>query len=114
MPTQNTNPNSSEPQQRTVERPSLFTLEGKWVDLTVPFDGADHAIAPIPCPACKNSESVKVQGMQKRIATDDHAWESYALTTCCGAFVGTMRHEVDTLFGLREDIAMSQLGIRIY
>lgn len=71
------------------------------------------AVADGTCPKCGH-EPFHVQGANQRIASDDRAYESDARCVACKAFVGVLRQETETLFGLREDEAMSRLGIRIY
>lgn len=89
------------------------------------FSGADHAVAEGPCPGCQSLESYecgeratvagfRVQGRGRRIAPDDRAYEADAVAMCCDGAVGTLRLETNTLFGLREDEAVSRLGVRIY
>jgi hypothetical protein len=74
---------------------------------------APYAIADGACPHCK-AEPFKVAGARRRISSDDRAYEADGGCIACEKFVGILRQETNTLFGLREDEAMSRLGIRIY
>ena len=68
-----------------------------------PFAGADHAVVvDTLCPSCGVSP-FKVAGTGRHIAPDDRAYEADAVALCCDKSVGTLRVEVNTLFGLRED-----------
>lgn len=77
------------------------------------FAEADHAVAEGCCPAC-TTELFRVQGTGRRIAADDRAYEADAVCLACAQLVGTLRVEVNTLFGLREDEAVARLGVKIY
>jgi hypothetical protein len=74
---------------------------------------ANHAIAPGQCPACY-AEPFRVQGTGKRIAADDRAYEADGVCMACSQSVGTLRVEVNTLFGLREDEAVFRSGVKVY
>ena len=74
---------------------------------------ADHATAEGRCPTCR-AEPFRVQGTGKRIAADDRAYEADAVCLACTQFIGTLRVEVNTLFGLREDEAVFRSGVKIY
>lgn len=78
-----------------------------------PFNGADHAVVKGACPHC-TAMPFKVAGTGRRPSTDDQAYEADAVALCCRTPVGILRAEVNTLFGVREDEAVSRLGIRIY
>ena len=70
---------------------------------------------PVPdekCPHC--AEPLKVGGANKRIAEDDRAYESDAGCISCGRYVGTLRLETGTLFGVREDEAVLRGRVRVY
>lgn len=77
------------------------------------FDGADHAVIDGVCPFCK-AAPFKVAGTGRRISDDDRAYEADGVALCCHKHVGLLRMEMNTLFGLREDEAVANLGIRIY
>jgi hypothetical protein len=90
-----------------VSKPKIFLLrdDERW-PLEVAFREADHATCPgHACPRC-GSEAFGVNGSNKRPSEDDRAWEADGYSTCCNAFVGTIRLEVSTLFGVREDRAV--------
>jgi hypothetical protein len=74
---------------------------------------ADHAVADGRCPSC-HTEPFRVQGTGRRIAADDRAYEADAVCLACTQTVGTLRVEVNTLFGLREDEAVFRSGVKIY
>lgn len=65
------------------------------------------------CPKC-GAAPLKVQGTGRRPSADDRAWEADAVAVCCGAYVGTLRAEVNTLFGVREDRAVLEGRCRVY
>lgn len=99
----------------------LLVEKGKARQCREPFAGADHAVAFGPCPGCGRQDSYgvgtygfKVAGTGKRPSADDRAWEADAVALCCNKHVGILRVEPNTLFGVREDEAVSRLGIRIY
>lgn len=74
---------------------------------------ADHAVVDGACPHCK-ATPLKVAGHGRRISSDDRAYEADGSCVACVVFVGVIRAETNTLFGLREDEAVSRLGVRIY
>lgn len=74
---------------------------------------AESVTVPGECPYCA-SKTWRVAGQNKRISHDDIAYEADAIALCCGGAVGVLRAETNTLFGLREDEALSRFGIRIY
>jgi hypothetical protein len=79
-----------------------------------PAPDADHAVVVgACCPYCGVSP-FKIAGSGRRPSKDDRAWEADAGCLACKAHVGTLRLEVNTLFGVREDEAVARLGIRIY
>jgi hypothetical protein len=76
-------------------------------------NGGDHALIDGACQHC-GAAPFKAAGAGKRPSADDRAWEADAVAICCNRHVGILRVEVNTLFGVREDEAVSRLGIRIY
>jgi len=64
------------------------------------------------CPACARTP-LRVRGDGKRMSDDDRAYEANAVCYDCGVFVGVIRAEVDTMFGVREDQAIG-LRARVY
>ena len=79
-----------------------------------PVPNADHAVVvDTLCPGC-GVAPFKVAGTGRRIAANDRAYEADAVALCCDRSVGTLRVEIDTLFGLREDEAVLRMGVRIY
>jgi hypothetical protein len=83
--------------------------------LTLPErdDGSVSLGVDVCCPSC-GVRGVKVSGRNKRISQDDIAYESDAYCTSCREFVGELRLEVSTLFGLREDHAVLYGRCRVY
>ncbi len=87
---------------------------GARIACVVPFAEADHCVPTGPCPACKRADT-KLAGSNVRYSADDRAYESDAKALCCGAWVGTLRAEPSTLFGVREDSAVLLNGrCRVY
>lgn len=98
-----------------MKQPKIFLLvvDGPRRKLSLAFAEADHTTAEGACPAC-GAEAFGVQGGGKRPSADDRAWEADAVSTCCKQHVGTIRHEVNTLFGVREDRAVLEGRCRVY
>jgi hypothetical protein len=86
---------------------------GKRLVCRVPYPEANHAVVQGAKCVC-GAEPFKVQGAHKRIASDDRAYEADAVCPACGAHVGILRAEVETLFGLREDRAVLEGRFRVY
>lgn len=76
-------------------------------------NGGDHAIVAGKCPLC-GAEPFHCAGTGRRPSADDRAYEADAVSSCCNKYVGILRIEVNTLFGVREDETIAQMGIRIY
>jgi hypothetical protein len=95
--------------------PKLFlvTDEKPKARLKIPERGALSAVPGGPCPKCGHPEYL-VRGVNKRIASDNQAYESDAHCTKCDALIGTLRLEMDTLFGLHEDEAVLHGRCRVY
>ena len=92
----------------------------------------DHVIVDGACPFCEMRDErngvqrervFRVRGEHQRIAADDRAYEAVAICLDCEederrGVAGTLRAEVDTIFGIREDEAMAAeiepRGGRIY
>jgi len=92
----------------------LFLFQGKKKTKIPLTDRSVSAVAPGgPCPEC-GQEGYRVAGKNKRIAEDDRAYESDAYCTSCERPVGTLRLEVSTIFGLREDNAVLRGRCRVY
>lgn len=79
----------------------------------LPYPEADHCVADGTCPCCA-AEPFKLGGSNMRASKDDRAWESDAGCLACRAHVGTLRVEMNTLFGVREDAAVLSGRVRIY
>lgn len=86
----------------------LLLINGKRLPLTV---YEKHASAPIDCPAC--GKTLRVRGLGKSPSADDRAWEADAVCVDCEAPCGVIRVEMETMFGIREDIAVG-LRARVY
>jgi predicted RNA-binding Zn-ribbon protein involved in translation (DUF1610 family) len=89
----------------------FLKMDGREIPLE---PGEVSARAPgFACPHCGGE--LVVQGRNTRDSQDDRALEADAYTACCGQVrVGTIRAEVDTIFGLREDRAVLQGRCRVY
>jgi hypothetical protein len=70
--------------------------------------------ADCPCPSCGSPAPLRVRGNAPHLTADDRAIEAPAVTDCCGATVGTLRAEPETLFGVREDRAVLEGRPRVY
>ena len=79
----------------------------------LPHPEADHAIVEGKCPEC-GSENFGAQGKNMRPSEDDQAYEADGYSTCCKKSVGTIRTEMNTLFGVREDNAVLNSRFRVY
>lgn len=91
---------------------SLLTATAR-IPLHLPHEEADHAVAVGACPKC-NASPWGVQGTGRRPSTVDRAWEADGVPTCCQQFVGVIRWETDTLFGVREDELVLSGRCRVY
>lgn len=91
----------------------LILKSGPRRKLTLPHQQADHALVEGACPKC-GSIDFGVQGKNMRPAEDDRAHEADGYSTCCQKLVGTIRAEMDTLFGVREDEAVLHGRCRVY
>lgn len=66
------------------------------------------------CPQC-GCKAFMVRGVNIRASADDKAWEFDAVTKCCAVKVGTLRHELSTIFGAKEDLEMLMFSrARVY
>jgi len=79
----------------------------------VPFAHADHAIAEGACPTCK-AEPFKVGGSGMRPSACDRYWEADGGCIGCKTFLGILRVDTGTLFGVREDRAVLEGRCRVY
>lgn len=91
----------------------LLTIDDPRRKARVPYEGADHVVVDGVCPAC-GVKPFKAQGGNPRPSADDRAYEADAACARCGARVGTLRAEVDTLFGVREDERVLNGRCRVY
>jgi hypothetical protein len=91
----------------------LLVRDGPKRAAKLPFPEADHAVVEGKCPAC-GCEDFKVAGTGRYPSKDDRAWESEGIALCCRVFVGTIRVETNTLFGVREDEAVLRGRCRVY
>jgi len=95
-----------------------ITIDGTRHDLENPFQGADHATVQgdlKQCPKCQAHDTFGIQGKGMHIAPDDRGYEADGHATCCGAYLGIIRAEPSTIFGLREDEAVLLRGrARVY
>lgn len=65
------------------------------------------------CPAC-SADGLRVIGDKRRQTIGHDTVTAPALATCCGATVGTVRVELDTIFGLEEDERVLHGRCRVY
>lgn len=80
----------------------------------IPFPGCDHVVVTDqPCPHCKGTP-FKIGGAAMRPSADDKAYEADAACLNCMSAVGTLRAEMSTLFGVREDEAVLHGRPRVY
>ena len=91
----------------------LIVREGPRRKAQLPYPEADHAEVEGACPAC-GVVPLKVAGTGRRASKDDRAWEADGVALCCRVYVGTIRVETNTLFGVREDEAVLRGRCRVY
>jgi hypothetical protein len=91
----------------------------------LPLDGSARLPCEVPSPGARFvtvADTVcgcgdgprKIAGGDPYPSADDRAWECDAVALCCKAHVGTLRAEVNTLFGVREDQAVLAGRPRVY
>ncbi len=92
----------------------LFLLRdgAKRTRLVTPHDEAHATVPDEVCPRC--AQPLLVHGTGRRASEDDQAWEADAFAVCCGAPIGLLRLEMNTLFGVREDEAVLRGRARVY
>jgi hypothetical protein len=83
------------------------------VRMKLPAKDAPSVPMEVACPSC-GANPYLIFGGNKHISKDDLAYESDGYCTSCQAYVGTIRLEVETLFGLREDEAVLKGRCRVY
>src|SRR5882672_3085847 len=101
-----------------MAQPKLWLLrDGARIKGIPPIADSDHALRQAAhiyahyavflgaCPLC-HAAPFKVQGTGRRIASDDRAYEVDGVSVCCSKYVGIIRLEVNTLFGIHEDEAV--------
>lgn len=91
---------------------TTITIDGTRRAL-VAREGAKHAVADCVCPRC-GVEPLCVSGRAMRPSDDDQAWEADGHCIACREHVGLIRHEPDTLFGVREDETVLHGRARVY
>jgi hypothetical protein len=91
------------------------------VKIHLHLNGVRHALTagnerfaetPMACPKCAH-QPLRVHGKGKRPSDDDRAWEADGSCFDCAEPLGLIRADVDTMFGVREDVAV-QLRARVY
>ena len=87
-------------------------MDGETRKARLPFMDADHCVVNGDCPC--GVTPFKVAGAGRRFSEDDRAYEADGVALCCDKYVGVIRVETGTLFGVREDEAVSRCGARIY
>lgn len=75
--------------------------------------GEQKSLVDGACPSC-GAEPFYVAGDGARPSADDRAYECTAYCLACKARVGTVRAEVDTLFGVEEDERVLHGRCRVY
>jgi len=92
---------------------SLTLPSGKVHPAAPPYEGAKHVVVRgiDTCSACGGSP-LRVHGVGLPARSHD-AYTSPAACTACGARVGTIRAQMDTIFGLEEDEAVCR-RYRVY
>lgn len=95
----------------SVERIVLLR-DGKEVPI-VGEPAPDHAVFEGSCSSC-GASPFKVAGTGMRPSLDDRAYEADGRCLLCGARVGTIRAEMSTIFGVREDNAVLRGRPRVY
>lgn len=98
-----------------MDAPMFLVVGDERHPLTLPHPGADVVCVGgmEDCPSC-GSLLLTVRGKGMRISEDDRAYESDGHATCCGAYLGKLRVEPSTIFGLREDEAVLYGRARVY
>jgi hypothetical protein len=78
-----------------------------------PYEGSAYVdVVDTLCPVC--NKALAVAGTSMHPSQDDRAWESDAYSTCCKEYIGELRVEMNTLFGVREDAAVLSGRCRVY
>lgn len=94
--------------------PKIFLVrDGERFKISLTSPDPDAALVEGACPHCARTPFM-VQGTGRRIAQDDRAYEADGVCTGCSKFVGIIRAEVNTLFGIREDEAVLGGRCRVY
>jgi hypothetical protein len=92
----------------------FLIVDSKRFKVTEPSDGSSYAIVEKEaCPHCTTTP-FKIAGSGKQITTDDRAYEAEGFCLACLKYVGTIRAEPSTLFGLHEDEAVLHGRCRVY
>jgi hypothetical protein len=89
-----------------------ITLHDGEVRRLVPLPSGERAAAEGPCPLC-GAEELAVAGT----GTYREGHDTYAargITLCCGEPCGTIRAQVDTIFGIEEDDRVLHGRCRVY
>lgn len=87
--------------------------EGPRVACVLPYEGADHVEAPIPCPHCKASP-VALAGVRGTMVEGHDTMTSDAGCTTCRAVLGHLVVTVNAIFGIAEDRAVLEGRRRVY
>jgi hypothetical protein len=91
----------------------FLLLDDKKLPCSLPQPDAEHAEVDAICPLC-GATTFGVYGTGRRPSLDDRAWEADGRSTCCQRYVGTIRMEMNTVFGVREDEAVFSARCRVY
>lgn len=82
------------------------------IDARLPYQGADHVLVDETCPDCEHDAPTKLRGRDQR-----HSHSKYhaiAVALCCGARIGQLEVEVQTVFGIEEDRRVLAGPWRVY
>jgi hypothetical protein len=80
----------------------------------VPYEDAGHVLVPgMLCPTCR-IEPLRVKGTGKYVESSNTYAAHAVCAENCGAHLGTLRVQVNTLFGIEEDERVFASGIKIY
>jgi hypothetical protein len=80
---------------------------------SLPYESAPFVDVAGACPSC-GAESFRIIGDEPRHSVGHDYVKAPALAICCGAEVGVLRVEFNTIFGLEEDAAVLNGRVRVY
>lgn len=92
----------------------LVSAAGTRIAVEPPSAKGQPGRAARACPGCGAAAPLRLTGKNPYLSKDDRALEAPAFAACCGAEVGLLRAEPETLFGVREDHAVLEGRPRVY